>query len=162
MKLLGLLAFLALAFLAVRGSRGAYAAFALWIPLSIFAFAGFRNDPNPCELALDLPFIIHALPNFPHIIIFAFFFLVTAGHFRLSGWRSWTWAIGLTMAMGAAMEIAQGLSGGTHHCKAVDLVPDFIGALLGLILFLRGAMVSNSLHRRRSRNSPIRVNPSIN
>ena len=131
-ELLGLLVFLALAILAARGSRWAYDAFALMIPLSFFAFTGFRGDPNPCELAFDLHFIFHALPNYPHILLFAFFFLVTAGHFRFSSWQLWIGGIGLTMAMGAAMEIAQGLSGGTLHCKAVDLVPDFIGALLDL------------------------------
>ena len=161
MKLLGLLVFLALAVLAARGSRWAYATFALMIPLSFFAFAGFRGDPKPCELTFNLSYAIYAMPNYSHVAIFAFFFLVTTGHFRFSSWSSRIWAIGLTMTMGAAMEIAQALSGGTHHCKAVDLVPDFIGALLGLILVLGGTMVSDRLHRR-SRNSHIRANPSIN
>ena len=161
MKLLGLMAFLALAILAVRGRRWAYIAFALTIPLSFLAFAGFRGDPNTCELAFDLPFIVHALPNYPHIVMFAFFFMVTAGHFRFCGWQLWTWGIGLTMAMGAAMEIAQGLSGGTHHCKAVDLVPDFIGALLGLMLVFGRTVLRDRVHRR-SRNRQNLANPSIN
>lgn len=133
MKLFGFLVFLVLAILAVRGSRWAYAAFVLMILLSFPAFTGFRVDPKPCELTFDLPLAVQSLSNYPHIILFAFFFLVTTKHFRLSGWPSWGWSIGLTMAMGAAMEIAQGLSG-NHHCKTVDLIPDFIGALLGLMI----------------------------
>src|SRR5687767_15940634 len=117
MKLFGFVVFLVLAFLAVRGARWAYIAFVLMIPLSFPAFTGFRVDPKPCELAFDLPLAVQSLSNYPHILLFAFFFLVTTKHFRLSGWSSWGWSIGLTMAMVAAMEIAQGLSG-IHHGKA--------------------------------------------
>ena len=122
------------------------------------ASSGFRVDPKPCDLALDLPLAIQSLSNYGHIIIFSFFFLMTTRQFRLSGWRPWGWSIGLTMAMGAAVEIAEGLSG-VHHCKTVDLIPDFMGALLGLMLIILGGMVAGAmLSRRKGDNGPIRGN----
>jgi hypothetical protein len=48
------------------------------------------------------------------------------------------------MAMGAAVEIAEGLSG-AHHCKTIDLIPDFIGASLGVMIVLLGGMIARML-----------------
>ena len=147
MKLIGFLIFLLLAFLAVRGSRWAYLGFALMIPLSFFAFAGFRLDPMSCELTFDARHAMLSVTNYGHILVFAFFFLVTTKHFRFSGWPSLGWAVGLTMAMGAAMELAQGLSG-IHHCKAVDLIPDFVGVLAGLMLVILGGAIADASRRK--------------
>lgn len=142
-------------------ARWAYVAFVLMIPLSFPAFTGFRVDPRPCELTFDLPLAVQSLSNYPHIILFFFFFLVTTKHFRLSGWPPWGWSIGLTMAMGAAMEIAQGLSG-NHHCKSVDLIPDFIGALLGLMAVILGGTIANAKLSGRDRdNGHIRENQTV-
>ena len=144
MKLFGILIFLALAILAMRGARWAYAAFVLFILLSFPAQSAFHLDPKPCGLTFGLPDAIQSLSNYGHIWLFGFFFLVTALHFRLLGWRSLAWAIAVTMAMGAAVELAQGISG-NHHCKTVDLIPDFIGALVGLVIvILAGKVLSLS------------------
>jgi hypothetical protein len=161
MKLLGFVAFLMLAFLAMRGARWAYVAFALMIPLSFFAFTGFHVDPKPCELTFELPLAVQSLSNYPHILLFAFFLLVTTKCFRSSDWPSLGWSFCLTMAMGAAMEIAQGLSG-NHHCKSVDLVPDFIGALLGLLAVILGGTIANGKLRRRGRHhGDLRENQTV-
>lgn len=155
MKLLGVFVFLLLAVLAARGVRWAYVAFVLMIPLSFPAFTGFRVDPKPCDLTFDLPLAVQSLSNYSHVLLFAFFFLVTTKHFRWSEWPSWGRSIGMTMGMGAVMEIAQGLSG-NHHCKSVDLIPDVVGALLGLLaVFLGGTIASAKLSRHKEDNGNI-------
>jgi len=133
MKLLGFLIFLVLAILAMRGTRWAYAAFVILGLLYFPASIGFRVEPKRCDLAFDLSYAIHSLSNYGHIVAFFFFFLMTTRQFRVLGWKSLGWSIGLTMAMGVAVEIAEGLSG-AHHCKTVDLFPDFVGALLGMMV----------------------------
>jgi hypothetical protein len=156
MKLFGFLIFLVLAILAMRGARWAYALFVILGLLYFPASTGFRVDPKPCDLMLDLPLAVQSLSNYPHIILFFFFFLMTTRQFRSSGWRSLGWSIGLTMAMGAAVEIAEGPSG-NHHCKTLDLIPDFLGALLGLMVVVLGGMIASAkLSRRNSDNGPIR------
>jgi VanZ family protein len=89
------------------------------------------------------------------------FFLVTLRQFRSSGWQSLGWSIGMTMAMGAAVEIAEGVSG-VHHCNAIDLVPDFMGAMLGvMVVVLAGTIASSKLSRRKDDNSPIKGSQAI-
>jgi VanZ family protein len=91
---------------------------------------------------------IQSLSNYGHIVIYCLFFLMTTRQFRSSGWRSWGWALGLTTAMGIAVEITEGLSG-HHHCKAIDLIPNFIGTLLGLTVVV---VASATLGRRSGSN----------
>lgn len=148
MNLIANLLFFALAILAIRGARWAYVAFVMWFLLNPPASIGFRMHPKACDLTVNLPLALQSLSNYPHMIMFCIFFLVTTMHFRLSGWQPLAWSIGLTVAMGAGMEIAQGLSG-THHCKAIDLTPDFIGAVLGLVVVVLGGMVARKLFRDR-------------
>jgi len=100
-------------------------------------------NPQSCYLTVNPSLARSSLSNYPHMILFGVFFVVTAGHFRLSGWRSLGLLILLTVAMGAGMEIAQGLSG-THHCKAVDLIPDSAGALAGLVIVLLWAAAARA------------------
>jgi hypothetical protein len=140
MKLLGVLIFLALAILALRGLRWAYAGLVGLILLYFPASTGFRLHPSPCDLALDVPLAVQSLSNYRHIILFAFFFVATRKQLRLSGWRRLLWSIGLTIAMGAMMELAQALSG-NGHCRTRDLIPDGVGAMLGLMIVLLSGMI---------------------
>jgi hypothetical protein len=158
MKLIASLLFFVLAILAIRGARWAYAGVALWILLQFPASVGFRLHPEACYLTVNPSLALYSLSNYPHMILFGIFFIVTAMHFRLSAWRSLVWVLGLTVAMGAGMEIAQGLSG-AHHCKAVDLIPDFIGAMLGLIVvILARTIAGGSLSRG---NAVVRENRTV-
>jgi hypothetical protein len=147
MKIILSLIFLVLGILAVRGSRWAYAAFPLSILLYFPASVGFRMHPQACYLTVNGPLALESLSNYPHMILFGIFFFVTAMHFRLSGWRPLASVLALTVAMGAGMEIAQGLSG-THHCKAVDLIPDFVGALAGLVVVIIVGVVASAARGR--------------
>jgi hypothetical protein len=161
MNLIANLLFFALAVLAIRGARWAYVALAMWILLHPPASMGFRMHPKACDLTVNLPLALQSLSNYPHMILFCIFSLVTTMHFHFSGWRSLAWPIGLTVAMGAGMEIAQGLSG-THHCKAIDLIPDFIGALLGvLVTILGGIIAGTTLSGHNGDNGDIRRSQTI-
>lgn len=161
MKLFVFLVFLVLGILAMRRARWTYAAFVILGLLYFPARMGFRVEPKPCDLTVDLPLAVHSLSNYGHIIVFFIFFLLTTRQFRLSGWGSLGWSIGLTMAMGVAVEIAEGLSG-THHCKTIDLIPDFIGALLGLVVVvLGGTIASAKLSRHNSDNGQVRGNQTV-
>jgi hypothetical protein len=149
--------FFALAILAIRGARWAYAGLVMWILLHAPASIGFQMHPKACYLTVNMPLALASLSNYPHMILYCIVFVVTALHFRLSGWQALAWSIALTLAMGAGMEIAQGLSG-THHCKAIDLIPDLIGATIGLLIVVLGRTIANA---RRARG-PIRENQTAN
>ncbi len=125
----------ALAIPALCRMRWAYVLFVVVGVLYLAATIGLRLHPQRCDLDVNSSIFIHSLSNYSHIVLFAFFFIVIARLFRLSGWHALAWSVGLTMVMGAAVEIAEGLSG-LHHCKTSYLIPDFIGATVGVIILL--------------------------
>jgi VanZ family protein len=149
MKLLGALLVWAFAIPALWRVRWAYVAFVALGLLYLPAMTGFRVNPQRCDFAFNTPVLIQSLSNYPHIIQFSLFFLVTVRQFRSSGWQSLGWSTGLTMLMGAAVEIAEGVSG-LHHCKAIDLVPDFIGAMLGVMVVLLARTIASAKRSRRN------------
>lgn len=132
-----LLAFLrfALGVLALRGVRWAYAAFVVLGLLYFPAKVGFRLDPNPCQLAFDIPLAIHSLTNYAHVILFALFFVMTSAQFRTSNRRAFAWSALATLAMGALVEAGQGVTG-EGNCRLRDLIPDALGILIGSLIVL--------------------------
>ena len=130
--------------------RWAYVAFVVLGLLYFPVATAFRFNPHRCDLAIDKQVLIQSLGNYPHMVLFFLFFLVTARQFRLFGWHSLGWSIGLTMTMGAAVEIAEALTG-MHHCKASDLLPDFIGAMFGVAVVVLAKMVASTKLAVRSR-----------
>jgi catechol 2,3-dioxygenase-like lactoylglutathione lyase family enzyme len=126
-------ALLALAVLSLRGVRWAYATFILLSLLYFPAKTGFRLNPTACQLALDLPLALFSLTNYAHVVLFALFFLMTSAQFRAFGAGVLAWAALATLAMGAAVEAAQGISG-WGHCRLRDLVPDGAGVVLGRVI----------------------------
>lgn len=126
---------LLLAVLSLRGIRWAYVGFIilglLYFPLKV----GFRFDPHPCELIFGGRLAIYSLTNFPHIVLFALGFILTAAQFELSKWSSFLWSIALMVFIGALVEILEGITG-QGHCRARDLIPDTAGALIGALIVL--------------------------
>lgn len=124
-----------LAILSLRGIRWAYVAFMilglLYFPLKV----SFSFDPHPCELIFDGRLAIHSFTNFPHIVLFALGYILTAAQFQLSKWSSFLWSAGLILFFGAIVEILQGVTG-EGHCRARDLIPDTAGALIGALIVL--------------------------
>ena len=134
-----------LVILSLRGMRWAYVTFVvlglLYFPVSV----GFRLNPQPCELVVNMPLAVHSLTNYRHIVLFVLFFLMTSAQFRMSQWRGYAWVAVACIVMGLLVEIAQGISG-NHHCRLRDLIPDAAGVVLGAgIVFLWNTM------RRRPR-----------
>ena len=138
---------LILAVLAVRGTRWAYGAFValglLYFPLR----AGFALAPRACQLALDARLVGHSLQNYAHVVLFAGFFLVSRAQFR--GRRGGSLAFLATVAMGALVELAQGLSG-HGNCRLRDLIPDTAGALVGATLLVLSRGVWRSVRGARA------------
>jgi len=125
----------ALAVFSLRGVRWAYLAFVVLGLLYFPAKMGFRLDPQPCELTFDIQLAIHSLTNYPHIVLFAFFFLMTSAQLRMSNWAAFAWAAAATIAMGALVEVAQGVTN-RGHCRSRDLIPDAAGILVGSVIVL--------------------------
>ncbi|MDQ3919483.1 MAG: VanZ family protein [Acidobacteriota bacterium] len=129
----------ALGRISLRTLRWAYAAVVvlglLYFPWSV----GFRLNPQPCELAFDLPLAVFSLTNYAHVVLFALFFLMTSTQFRTLDRSTFAWAALATLVMGALVEIAEGVTG-KGHCRLRDLIPDSAGALIGaavLLLWIR-------------------------
>jgi len=130
MRQLYFIGILALGILSLRGVRWAYIGFValglLYFPMSV----GFQLNPHPSELTFGLSLAIHSLTNFPHIVMFSNFYVMTIAQFHKPGRSSFIWAAIATVVMGALVEIGEGISG-NGHCRSRDLIPDFAGALLG-------------------------------
>ena len=111
------------------GKRWAYAAFCAVMLLYFPARVAFHLHPQPCELVPSLGLALYSLQNYPHIVIFAAFYLLSWVQFRGAGAARFAWAGLATLVMGALVEIAEGLTG-QGPCRVRDLVPDSAGALL--------------------------------
>ena len=117
--------------LAIWRNRWAYAAFVLlgliYFPLT----QGFQLSPKACELLPSVGLAIYSLRNYPHIVGFSFFFVLSYIQFDgARGLSRFAWAALATLTMGALVELAEGISG-LGHCRMRDLIPDAAGALLG-------------------------------
>lgn len=104
--------------------------------------------PRACELVVGRALALHSFRNTPHLVLFALCFLLARAQFRRAGtdrragWRADAGAFATTLAVGALVELAQGLSG-AGHCRLRDLLPDAAGALLGWAL-LTGLMAAHA------------------
>ena len=120
--------------LALKGWRWAYVAFVV-VAISYFpAHVGFRLVPLACEMTFSGQLALYSLRNFPHIVLFAAFYIASRVHFRSLGRRAWVWSAAMTLVMGTLVEVAEGVSG-TGHCRVRDLIPDTAGLLLGAIAY---------------------------
>jgi len=120
--------------------RWAYVTFVLLGLLHFPASVGFKLNPQPCELLVNMPLAVHSLTNYRHIVLFVLFFLMTSAQFQMSQWWGYAWSAVACIAMGLLVEIAQGISG-NHHCRIRDLIPDAAGVVLGAcIVFLWNRM----------------------
>ena len=135
MWVLVFLVFLVLGVLSMRGVRWAYVTFILLGLLFFPARVGFRFDPQPCEVALNIPLAIFSLTNYRHIVLLAIFFLMSRAQFRMSNWSAFGWAALATIVMGMLVELAEGVTG-KGHCRLRDLIPDAAGILLGSVIVL--------------------------
>ena len=149
MKLLLFVAIIVMAILAFRGVRWAYISFIvlglLYFPLSV----GFHLNPKPCEGVPNVALAIYSFSNYQHIVLMALFFVMTFVQFRTSHWSSFVWAAVASIAMGALVELAQGIAG-KGHCRLRDLIPDTTGAAIGAMVVLLWITLRRKLKTRYS------------
>ncbi|MFZ2493205.1 MAG: VanZ family protein [Thermoanaerobaculia bacterium] len=129
-------------------SRLTYAGLVLQAPLYFLVKGGFQLSAPDCEWTFGLALARHSLTNYPHIVLFTLFFLLTYAQMR-GVRRPILWSAVATMAMGLLVELAQGVSG-HGHCRMRDLVPDSLGALLGLAIVTAGTTLLQSRQRRQA------------
>ena len=143
MRPLILVGFIALGIFSLRGTRWAYITFVFLGLLFFPASVEFRLNPQACEFAINGPLALFSLTNYGHIWRFALFFAMTSAQLRMDDPRALAWSALATIVMGAAVELAEGITG-SGHCRLRDLVPDSAGALLGatLVFFWRCAIMS--------------------
>ena len=80
----------------------------------------------------------------PHIVLFGFFFLLTALQFDRIGRRMLGWSFAATVALGLLVEIEEGATR-TGNCRLTDVLPDAAGALIGMVLIAALAMILGRL-----------------
>lgn len=125
--------------LCLLASRCAYGVFVVLGLLYFPAKVGFRLPPFSCEWKFGFALAAHSLTNYPHIILFTLFFLLTYAQLPNVP-RALVWSVAACMAMGFLVELAQGATG-AGHCRMRDLVPDTVGALTGALLIAIGRKV---------------------
>src|SRR5688500_13144294 len=88
-------------------SRFGYALLVLQAPAYFLAKSGFQVSSPICQWTFGPALAMHSLTNYPHIILFALFFLLTS--VQLPGNpRAIIWSTAATLAMGLLVELAQG------------------------------------------------------
>lgn len=113
-------------------SRIAYVLLVLQAPMYFLAKSGYQMSPPVCQWTFDAALAAHSLTNYPHIVLFALFFLLT--YTQLPRVRNAAgWSVAATLAMGLLVELAQGVTG-EGNCRMRDLIPDAAGALIGFAL----------------------------
>ena len=130
MKILVYLGFLVLGILAARGALWAYITFVVLGLLYFPASVGFHLHPQPCEGLPSLSMAMYSFGNYPHIVLFVLFFIMTSAQFNMSRWSGFAWAAAACIAMGILVEVSEGIAG-VHHCRSRDLIPDSAGILIG-------------------------------
>lgn len=143
---------LLLGVLSLRQRRWAYAAYVV-LSLAYFPIkAGWPFQPRACQLALDWALARFSLTNYAHIILFAMFFIISAAQFgslRTVSARQLAFAALMTLAMGALVEISQGITG-RGNCRLRDLIPDAAGVVIAATLLVTFQKVMRARHDRLS------------
>jgi hypothetical protein len=125
-------AWIALFAFALRGARWAYAIFLVlafvWIP----ARTGFHLHRPPCQMRFTLDLVLNSLAKYKHICLWSAFFLMTWVQIRRRRYALLIAAVA-TIAMGILIELEEGATG-TGMCRATDLLPDGVGALIGAVI----------------------------
>ena len=126
-----------LAIIALRGVRWAYVAFIV-VSLAYFPMKmGFDLHPRACEVSFSASLGLFSLTNFPHIILFALFFVFSSAQTGAnpSDRRVLAFSAIATLVMGALIEIGEGLTG-AGNCRLRDLIPDTAGIVFGAAVLM--------------------------
>lgn len=72
------------------------------------------------------------------------FFIMTRRQIRKTGFTGFGWAALGTLAFGLVIELLEGITG-EGNCRMRDLVPDFVGVLIGQLVYFIWNYVSSKL-----------------
>jgi hypothetical protein len=133
-----------------RHRRWAYAAYVLFSVTRIPAEAGFRVSNPHCDLRVTLETAQLSLMKVPHVLLFAWFFLLTVAQFDRLDRRVLAVSMIGTLVMGALVEIEEGATR-MGICRATDLLPDAAGALLAMTLLFGAVMSTRFVTGARTR-----------
>jgi len=70
-----------------------------------------------------------SLTKIPHVMLFGFFFLLTAAQFDRIDRKTLVWSGLATLIMGFLVELEEGATR-TGNCRLTDVLPDILGALI--------------------------------
>ena len=126
-----------------RWAYGAYMAVGVF---AIPARTRFHFRPLRCDARLTEANVTAALSKGPHVILFAFFFLLTAAQFDTIDRRSLSWSFAATVGLGFLVEIEEGLTR-TGNCRYTDVLPDIVGGLIVMALLMILEMSWRRWHR---------------
>jgi hypothetical protein len=115
------------------------------------ARTGFRLKAPLCDVRLTPEIIGLSLTKAPHVVLFGLFFLLTAVQFDRIDRRTLAWCSVATLVLGVVVELEEGATG-TGNCRATDVLPDALGALIAMSLLLGFAMIRRLGQRRVTRD----------
>jgi len=104
------------------------------------ARTGFQMQLPACDTRLSLHNAQLSMTKVPHVVLFGFFFLLTALQFDRIGRRMLVWSFVATVGLGLLVEIEEGATR-TGNCRLTDVLPDAAGALIGMVLIAALAMI---------------------
>jgi hypothetical protein len=108
--------------------------------LSIPARTGFHLRAPACDLRLTSQNLAASLTKVPHIVLFAFFFLLTVAQFDRIDRKTIAWSFFATVGLGLLIELEEGATR-TGYCRMTDVVPDAWGALIAMAPLMAAVMI---------------------
>jgi VanZ family protein len=119
--------------------RWAYAAYVLYGVLAIPARTGFHLLTPACDLRLTSQNFAASMTKVPHIVLFAFFFLLTVAQFERVDRKTVAWSFFATVGLGLLIELEEGATR-TGYCRVTDVIPDAWGALIAMVPLMAALM----------------------
>ena len=120
--------------------RWPYAAYMLFGVLRIPSRTGFHLQAPACDLRLTSQNFAASLTKMPHIVLFAFFFLLTVAQFDRVDGKAIAWSFLATVGLGLLIEVEEGATR-TGYCRMTDVTPDALGALIAMAPLMAAVMI---------------------
>ena len=122
--------------------RWLYAAYMAVAVLRLPMRTGFRLVSPRCDTQLTFHNAQLSMTKVPHMVLFAFFFLLTVVQFDRVDRRAITWSVAATALLGLLVELEEGATR-TGNCRLTDVLPDVFGALIAASILLAAMRLSH-------------------
>src|SRR6266576_441851 len=104
------------------------------------------RKPFHIDWSISVSELAEVVTKAPHLISTAVFFLLAT---LAVGTNRLLLAFGLTMLVGIGWELAETTVVG-HHARLIDLVPDLIGTLTGLVILVLARWIVRRIRKRKT------------